>query len=816
MRDFRIGGVTVRPQLNEVETARGIRHLELKAVSVLVYLAEHAGEVVPRQKLLDAVWEDTFVGEEVLSRAISMLRKALGDRAREPIFIQTIPRRGYRLISPVTWLDDTPAPEQTATRKAPPLPDLSLLAERVREYWIEEFLESELTPDAEIGLRLADLPEAVDPSWGDLAPNEVALPSSSELSTAAYDAELLAAFDRTGGAMLITGAPGAGKTVTLLRLARVALHDRRLPVILNLATWTEQQQPLAEWLGEAIEARYRIAAELGPGWLAEPTLVLLLDGLDELGATNAGSCIAAINHFHRQRPEVALAVSCRTETAINLATEGSRLELERALTVLPLSNEQARVELAPLAGDRTLSSGLQRLARRPLFLGILKRFLANPSEAQLLAEASDEALDRRLLLYYVRTRLRRGAAMGGLDERSSLEHLRRLARAMQRQGKAFLQLDRLQPSWLESTGHRWLYALASRLGIGVSLGLVLGLAVGLARGFLGEPLMAGLVAGITCGLAAGLVDSVVMSNKSRPRWKGWHRLAHVLLLAITATLAATPAVRLLGGSPKPLAAPVTAIILALILQRGRRGLTLDSDIKPVEALVWSWKKLLRRGVLATVTIASLNLTGSLLAGPASSGPGRFGLWFFANPMIFVLALLPLFALRRGTIEGKTRPNHGIWLSARNAGLSLALSAAGMALAIGAALFMRQYFDIQPGFILSASPLGGGSRMVLPMAVMVGGITFLWLGGSQLVKHGCLRLLLAHQGFGPLRLVRFLEHAARCVLLRRSGGGYMFIHRLLLNLLAEEPRDGKYPDGWRVETLSLSLEELERPTHNASR
>jgi DNA-binding winged helix-turn-helix (wHTH) protein len=79
-----------------VSRPTGEFRLEPKVMQVLVQLAEQAGEVVPKQRLLQTVWADTFVGDEVLSRAISELQRAFGDDPKAPQFIQTIPKGGYR------------------------------------------------------------------------------------------------------------------------------------------------------------------------------------------------------------------------------------------------------------------------------------------------------------------------------------------------------------------------------------------------------------------------------------------------------------------------------------------------------------------------------------------------------------------------------------------------------------------------------------------------------------------------------------------------------------------------------------------------
>ena len=77
----------------------GRRHLAPKATEVLVQLAARPREVVTREELLAAVWGTGEGSNEALSHAISSLRHALGDHAERPVFIQTIPRRGYRLLT---------------------------------------------------------------------------------------------------------------------------------------------------------------------------------------------------------------------------------------------------------------------------------------------------------------------------------------------------------------------------------------------------------------------------------------------------------------------------------------------------------------------------------------------------------------------------------------------------------------------------------------------------------------------------------------------------------------------------------------------
>ena len=96
--DFRVGPWLVQPSLNTISQNGTSNRVEPKMMAVLVCLAEHTGEVVPKEKLLQAVWPDTFVSDDVLKRSVSELRRVFGDDAHESGIIETIPKRGYRLV----------------------------------------------------------------------------------------------------------------------------------------------------------------------------------------------------------------------------------------------------------------------------------------------------------------------------------------------------------------------------------------------------------------------------------------------------------------------------------------------------------------------------------------------------------------------------------------------------------------------------------------------------------------------------------------------------------------------------------------------
>jgi DNA-binding winged helix-turn-helix (wHTH) protein len=72
-----------------------------RVLAVLEVLLRRAGDVVPRQELIDSVWKDAFVTDTSLAEAVSLLRQTLGDDPQTPAYIQTLHRRGYRFVAPV-------------------------------------------------------------------------------------------------------------------------------------------------------------------------------------------------------------------------------------------------------------------------------------------------------------------------------------------------------------------------------------------------------------------------------------------------------------------------------------------------------------------------------------------------------------------------------------------------------------------------------------------------------------------------------------------------------------------------------------------
>lgn len=190
-----------------------------------------------------------------------------------------------------------------------------------------------------------------------------------------------------------------------------------------------------------------------------------------------------------------------------------------------------------------------------------------------------------------------------------------------------------------------------------------------------------------------------------------------------------------------------------------------TEIKPIEKIRWSWsavrfKKLM---LFAPLTIGPiLGLSVVYYRGLAAWSDALFVTLFFG--LLVGLSGLGLLVtgFSRGEIALHSFPNEGIKRSMQNGLLS--------------GLLFGLLTGLGPGMSLG---LGGGLVVGLCNGLAIG----LSTGGQACLHHFALRLVLWHNHFAPLHYVRFLDYAAAHIFLRKVGGGYVFVHRLLLEYFA---------------------------------
>lgn len=662
-----------------------------------------------------------------------------------------------------------------------------ILLDKVEAFWVKGFLIKALTDSHPIKVPIQRLDAVVTRPWDRV----IQIPTGEENTSQLYKTigEYFAEADQ---ALLILGAPGAGKTVTLLQLARERIDQARLneeeplPVVLNLASWGERrQESFADWLLYELTTRYQIPFRIGRVWLDNHELLLLLDGLDEVPAELRGACIKALNRFRGEHGLIGLAVCCRQE-----AYEACRVPLNMggAILIQPLAPAQVDIHLATNVADTPLRNRLQNdptwkaLATTPLMLNLMRRLYREHREGWVQKSAGESLTpptDPRapLLSAYIEQMLSHRPANSVYSPVQIKKALTWLAHHMTRHHQAIFLVEQLQPSWLAKS-QRWQYLIISRGLSGVYVGLILWLIFTATQmltpqvqGIIDHALLIRLLGNtpwhtflsfillnLGLGLGMALMDGMYFEhrhaqeteNRLDPR-AGWRQLIPVgIMVGILTAL-----------YYDPLAQPVIAIgsgvMEAILITYGlyfKNSQSYQTEVVPVEAVNWSWPDAVRGAFWGT------------LAGLAIGGLG-WGL--FGNTFAFVsgICLTCIFIIQGGlqhtTIEKRSLPNLGIRLSIRN-GLLIA-TFLGLLLGSLTGMIWGTQFGILMGIIFF---LGGA---------MVN-------GGQQSIRHGLVRLLLWQKEVTLLRLIPFLDTAADRILLHKVGGGYMFMHPLLQKHFAE--------------------------------
>jgi DNA polymerase III delta prime subunit len=604
------------------------------------------------------------------------------------------------------------------------------MIQKVRSFWIKGVLEQSLYQVARIELGLAEQSDAVERPW-----DMIVQQPEREPRHLAPGGQMVEVFDELGGAFLILGQPGAGKTTLLIELARDLLDRAEqdphhlLPVMFNLFSWAARRNPLAEWLVDELNERYHVPRTVAQAWVDEDQLLLLLDGLDEVAQEHRETCVAAINTYRQEHGLMPLVVSSRVADYESL---GTRLHLSGALVVQPLTRGQVDGYLVhvgePLAGMReALQSDvtLYELFDTPLNLSIAAMAYRGMSATAIQATGIAKAWRECLFSAYIDAMFRRRSRESRYTRVQTERWLSWLARQMVDHDQSAFFVEQMQPDWLSMRTQwrlvAWGLAIVFGLLFGASGGLAIGLISRLAYGP-GIGLALGSLAGLVFGLDGGLDVGVSIHDK---------------------------------------------------------------HIRPAERLHWSWSAvransttILVFGLVVGVIIgAAFGLVGGL-----SLGLG-FGLVFglvggLSSVLVSGLVGGLVFGLIASEMDTRTRPNEGMLHSAQSGlvvGLVVGLGVGLVGGAIGGTAGSTAGGTI--GGLVLALIFGLGSG---PIFGLVG---FLEIGGRACFQHLVLRLLLWRNGFAPLGYVRFLDYAAERIFLRKVGGGYIFVHRLLMEHFA---------------------------------
>ena len=289
------------------------------------------------------------------------------------------------------------------------------LADGVRSIWIQGILDEGIHQVARLELGLEHRPGAVRRPWVLARERPEQPPQELPAGTTIYDV-----WHQTGGSLLILGAPGAGKTFTLLELAQALLdafsRDKRepVPLVFNLSSWARDGGALFDWLVEEMFLVYGVSRRYGPAWLQEMYYVLLLDGLDEVPEDKREACVRAIHTFKEKYGPVDLAVCSR---AAEYEALDEPLETQGAVHIRPLSPAQVDAYLAAggeaLAGARAAvrdDPQLREMAQTPLMLNIIALTYHGRPATEMVDDGRQERWQRLFGDYVARMFARKGEA----------------------------------------------------------------------------------------------------------------------------------------------------------------------------------------------------------------------------------------------------------------------------------------------------------------------------------------------------------------------------------------------------------------------
>jgi len=123
---FRLGDWLVEPARNRISKEKTEVILEARMMDALVLLASEAPDTVPTDKLLEELWSGQIVEASTAHRTINKLRTVLGDSRKESRYIETVIKRGYRVVANVEVVDEATHPIQVGAEAASPRdPDVS-------------------------------------------------------------------------------------------------------------------------------------------------------------------------------------------------------------------------------------------------------------------------------------------------------------------------------------------------------------------------------------------------------------------------------------------------------------------------------------------------------------------------------------------------------------------------------------------------------------------------------------------------------------------------------------------------------------------
>jgi eukaryotic-like serine/threonine-protein kinase len=483
----------------------------------------------------------------------------------------------------------------------------------------------------------------------------------------------------------------------------------------------------------------------------------------------------------------------------------ARVLLDCAVVVQPLTAEQIDDFLSSggekLSALRTVLRDdpvLQELTTTPLMLSVLAMAYAGKSLEGLHISGSLEEHRQEIFATYTERMLQRRGTSKRYTPGQTTSWLSWLASQLVRHRQTAFYIEQLQMDWLPPHRLRWLKLFCF---------LIFELAAQIYT--TQQKLVAGLLFGGLNALLYIVLNSLILRLESeqdvtrKPVWMSIRRKLAAMLgnRVIYGFLFVVPnlLIFLLFAPNEFFTEEVFLDGIEIWIAYAVIG-KLDAKIEPVEVVSWSWVKVRRH----LPKILLFGLVGGCISGSLID----LSIFFFRHELQSGLVpfFLPILVLALGIglslalmlgvshevldTHNRARPNQGIRNSLRN----------GIVLGLVYGLMV----GVLSGIILSFVRVVAYAHIPIRTLILVGlsdsigfglataGVVWASSGGLASVQHFFLRLRLRRAGYIPWKYARFLDYASECILLRKVGGGYIFIHGLLLDYFASLGKAGADP------------------------
>ena len=603
-----------------------------------------------------------------------------------------------------------------------------ILLGHVENAWIKGVLDASLHGAALLDLGIKQDPEAVTKyPW--------AIKKESTEEALPVGTSMLEIFDSIGmgRSLLILGAPGSGKTTMLLELARQLIARARadvtqpIPMVFNLASWTEKLS-LANWLAQELNNLYSIPRKTAPDWVMGNKLLFLLDGLDEVQQESRAKCVEAINAFRKEHGLTSLAVCSRSQDYADL---NAKLSFEGAIEVQPLTQKQITEffnrfgkEMAGIKQVLKKDTALREMAETPLFLSIMIMAYRDKQDIDILVSQDENAQRKHLFDTYIERMFERHLKNVAFKKQYVARWLSWLAGKMMKHNQVPYLLENMQADWLNQKRKKS-HLLLNWLFNGTFYALLYTF-IYLLIFEISISKTFGLQSGMTYGISFGIVFGIFYG----------------LIFALSSYI---------------------------------------SEIEMPDNITWDW------------SAAKSGLVSSILLWLVASFVSRGGVInsFFFGVIFLFLGFLVGFKKAKPITQIKF-PGQRINQAIRNNILVFLLFVIFGGISYGFLSWLvvsrgaASMFRLDESLVIGFSG-GLSTRVSFGLSfftVSLWEFALDYLGGDAVIKHYILRFGLYYYDILPWRLIPFLDHCVDLIFLRRVGGGYIFVHRLLMEHFAE--------------------------------